>query len=419
MIENNPFTSDIFKKIWCAQFLKHKSSLSFNFITTIAFYKPTFLSLYINIGKNLTKGISYVLNADEAIKDFKNKVYLIYDVPNYFNLTTSIKQKRLGLLKVKQYPGFGVQLENFTDLKNYLATTFSKSSLQKLNRYQRRLEQCFDIDYKMFYGAIEKVEYDHIFEHFKFLLTKRFDDKQITNNNLDPAEWEFYKEVVYPLILEKKASLYVIYNKQTPISIRLSYYNDNISFDAITTFDIDYAKFHLGKISILKILEWSFEKELKFFDFSKGYFDYKESWGTIKYDFEYHIYYDKKSFAATVLANSIAFLFKTKQFLRDKKLNEKLHQFTYLFKNKTSSLYPTIKDLSEEQYVINEQNLEEVTLNGDLSYLKKHRNDFLFLSSAHLNQVKVYKVIDANKNGKELVFLFRSERQQKLIAINS
>ena len=65
----------------------------------------------------------------------------------------------------------------------------------------------------MFYGAIEKVEYDHIFEHFKFLLTKRFDDKQITNNNLDPAEWEFYKEVVYPLILEKKASLYVIYNK--------------------------------------------------------------------------------------------------------------------------------------------------------------------------------------------------------------
>ncbi|MCB0438195.1 MAG: GNAT family N-acetyltransferase, partial [Mangrovimonas sp.] len=212
------------------------------------------MPLYVNAGSTLTKGVSYELFTEEPTDSLKNKALLIFDVPRYFKLEVGAS-KKLGLLKVRQYPGYLIQLNDFTDLNDYLSKTFSKSSNQKFKRYQQRLEQCFTIDYKVYHGAISKEAYEHVFNSFYRLLTKRFDDKQTVNNNLFDHEWNFYHDVVYQMILEKKASLYVIYSDQKPISVRLNYYSDEIIFDAITVFDIDYSKFHLGKISIMKVLE--------------------------------------------------------------------------------------------------------------------------------------------------------------------
>ena len=126
---------------------------------------------------------------------------------------------------------------------------------------------CFDIKYKMFWGDISKEEYDYVFNHFKQLLTKRFLDKQTVNNNLNSDEWDFYYDVAYPMILEKKASLFVIYHDAKPIGVTLNYLSEEILFDAITVFDIDYAKFHLGSINIMKLIEWCLERNFMALDF--------------------------------------------------------------------------------------------------------------------------------------------------------
>lgn len=413
LIHNNPFISHTFTKIWESRFSKTRLLKTFSFIKGLNFFKHPILPFYTNVGKNLTKGISYSLD-DTTSKDFKNKTLLIYDVPQYFEIQTTTTLKKIKLKKIQQYPGYLINLKKHTNFNNYLKNTFSKSSIQKLNRYKKRLESCFNIEEKMLIGNIDKSEYDTVFNHFKHLLTKRFNDKQITNNNLNPDEWAFYYEVAYPILLENKAALHVIYNNNIPISVRLLYFSDTIIFDAITVFDIDYSKFHIGKVSIMKVLEWSFNNNYEYFDFSKGYFDYKESWSDLKYHFEYHIYYDAKSIIATILATSSATFFKLKQYLRDNQLDKKLHQLTFLLKKEKPSNSETLKQIQPNQVTFTEAMLNKINLD-DINYmfLKKYAYAFLFLTSEHIDNLKVFKFNDANQN---TYYLFKGKNNQEVIS---
>ncbi|WNH10234.1 GNAT family N-acetyltransferase [Thalassobellus suaedae] len=265
----------------------------------------------------------------------------------------------------------------------------------------------------MLIGNIEKSEYDFVFNHFKELLTKRFDDKHIVNNNLNPKEWNFYYEVVYPLLLEKKAALYVIYNGETPICVRLLYFSETIIFDAITVFDIDYTKFHIGKISIMKMLEWSFKNDFKIFDFSKGYFDYKESWSDLRYDFEYHLFIDSKSITSIILGNTIAFLLKFKQYLREKEINKTLHKLTYILRRRKTYSDTLIKEISINEINYKQTQLEPIKLDDKHAFLKKYAYDFLFITKEHFKNLKVYKV----NNQLNTIYLLEVNEHIKILSV--
>ena len=406
-MKNNPFVSDEFKSIWLKHFNHSKSGTGFDFIKGLSFYKPTGLPLYINVGKNLTKGISYALN-DPSTTGFSKKVFLIYDVPTYFDITTHIGHEHLKLYKIGQYPGFLIHLENYKDLSEYMTATFSKSSRYKLNKYNKRLEACFGIDYKMFHGNISKKEYLFIFEHFESLLHKRFLDKKITNNNLDPKEWSFYKEVAYPMILEKKASLFVIYNQEKPIAVTLNYLSDSILFDAITVFDIDYAKFHLGSITIMKQIEWCLENNISILDFSKGYFEYKTRWATTAYDFEYHIYYDAKSLKARVIAKFLAGFLKLKQFLREKEINTVLHKAIFMLKNMGVARKKEPQFIYEEvKMEVTNEKAEIINISDIDDTLRKLIFDFLYLHKESLKDIKLYSV-----PGESSTFILQGRNKQ-------
>lgn len=411
-LKNNPFTSDTFLKVWKRHFVKEGRSFSHDFID-IAFNKPYSVPLYTNVGSTLTKGISYELFPEEKVKDLKNKAFLIYDVPEFFQLSNDLP-KGIKLLKVKQYPGYLIQLNKYENLNDYLSKTFSKSSQQKFNRYQQRLEQCFNIKYKVYYGDITKEDYEKVFTSFHDLLTKRFDDKQTINNNLFDHEWNFYHDVVYQMILEKKASLYVIYSGNNPISVRLNYYSNKVVFDAITVFDIDYSKFHLGKISIMKALEWAFENNYEKFDFSKGYFDYKESWGDLKYNFEYHILYHSRSIVSVLIGHCCYYAYKLKQYLRDQRLNDKLHKLTYFFKNKKRE-QTKITEVSPDNFHFSEENLVEINTNDhEVAYLRKEIYDFIYVAKEPIDNLKVYTWKQQDKN----LFLLKTHNSEKLFQLN-
>ena len=332
MIKQNPFTSPIYTKIWCQHFIKDKALYAFDFIKGISYLKMPVLPVYVNIGRTVTKGISYVINTDASITDFKKKVLLIYDVPEYFNIENRKLPKKIKLIKIKQYPGFLTNLESYPDFNSYLSSTFNKKSRYKLKSYKRTLENSFNISYKHFYGDISNEDYQIVFDEFNVLLKKRFEDKQETNNNLEPEEWNFYWDSTYPLILEKKASLFVIYQDTKPIAISLNYFSESILFFAMTVFDIDYQKFNIGKVHLMKLYEWCFDEKIKIFDLSKGDYRYKERWSNVKYCFENHIYYDSTSLVVTLLARNLQLFFELKQFLRDLKLNVFIHKITYLLK---------------------------------------------------------------------------------------
>jgi len=414
-LKDNPFTSKTFEKSWFNHFYKGATRHTFSFIHGLSFYKHPKLRLFINTGRNLTKGISYEIT-ETNLTDFKNKVFLLYDVPDFFNVETTTRPSDLGLHRIRQYPGFLINLEPYKDLDDYMRSTFSKSSRYKFKKYHKRLESCFDISYKMFYGEVTKEEYDVVFAQFKHLLEKRFLDKQIRNNNLDAKEWGFYEDVAYPMLLDKKASLFVIYNADQPIGITLNYFSEHILFDAITVFDIDYAKFHVGSVAIMKQIEWCSAHQIKILDFSKGFFNYKERWGNKSYNFEYHIYYDKKSLFSTSTAFVLKIYFQLKQVLRNKNVNEKLHKLTFWLKNKDKINY------EELDYVFNEidgnismDNLTSIGTDSDeYRFLEKMTYDFLYLNMEQLKDLKIYRLPDGENR-----YILEGKRKKMVLQINA
>lgn len=413
-IDQNPFTSNLYSAKWLDHFNQNKSVFAFNFISELSFFKSSILPVFINTGRNFTKGISYSLNAQKII-NLKKSVILIYDVPAYFDLDITNIPENVSFFKIKQYPGYLVELHKYKDLSEYFQMTFSKKTRYSLRRYQKRLELCFNIKYKMFYGDISTEEYDFIFYFFKKLLKKRFTDKQTTNNNLNPEEWAFYYDVAFPMILEKKASLFVVYEDSNPIAVSLNYFSENIMFHAISVFDIDYSKFNLGKIAMANLFSWCLEQKIKCFDFSKGHFDYKTHWMTKKYDFEYHLYYDKTSIRSTLIGFTIKKYFEVKQHLREKELNIKLHELAYRVKThdhetKFSSSF-VISDLTKEY---KDFELFEIDLfHKDLMTIKGVVNEFLFLNGESLYDLKVKKILNHKS-----AYLFIGKKVSKLIIIN-
>ncbi|WP_422080659.1 GNAT family N-acetyltransferase [Ulvibacterium sp.] len=331
----NPFTSDTFTTIWSKHFNSAKLGIPFSFFENLLFIKHRFLNLYTNVGKTFTKGITYCITNPNP-KELGSKVFLIYDVPAYF---ASVEPPRdpLKRIRVKQYPGYLIELKDYKDLNDYMNNAFNRKSRYKLRSYKRQLEANYNISYQMYYGDMSKTEYNLLFEQFRQLLVKRYDDKKISNNNLEAHEWSFYKEVVYPMILKKQASLYVIFDNEKPIGIMLNYLSMHAVHIAITVFDIDYRKSNVGTVNIMNLIQWSLENNFKIVDFSKGHYDYKQRWGSIKYDFEYHIVYNSNSVCSKSIAFFLQHWFKLKQYLRDKKVNELLHKFTFMFAGKAKA----------------------------------------------------------------------------------
>lgn len=398
-MKNNPFISEKFVSIWLKHFNDSKSALKFNFIKGVTFVKNKYLPLYINSGKNLTNGISYSLTEDA--KDYKRKVFFLYDIPEYFEVNSSPTQP-LKVKKIRQYKGYLANLEKYSNVDDFLKDNFSSKSKGALNSCKRRLELCFNIEYKMYYGNnISKETYDSVFKHFNLLLKKRYTGKQIDNHYLSQKKWTYVYELIYPLILEKKASLFVVYNENTPIAVSLCYVSpDNAAFGGLTVFDIDYSKFDLGFIGIMKQLEWCIHEKIKVLDYSKGDFEYKKRWGNKIYDFEYHIYYDSRSIFSRFLASVISVFFKSKQYLREQDLHTRFHKITFFLKGKKKKkVAPKNFEMTPIKNLKNLGDLLKIEMNDDnFQFLKEHIFKFLYRYSENINDINIYTIVNSSNS---------------------
>ncbi|MEL0456411.1 GNAT family N-acetyltransferase [Flavobacteriaceae bacterium SZ-1-7] len=415
MVTENPFTSETFVTSWSGHFIQNEKTHRFGFIDGVSFFKShKKLAIYTNVGKNLTKGLSYRLNPFEDPRHYGKKTLLIYDIPEYFNVTIENLPTSLRLIKIRQYKGFIAKLDAYKNFDDYFQKTFSKKSRYKFKSYQRNLENCFDVKYVNYFGQISKEEYDVVFNAFHAMLKRRFDEKSEANNNLEDEEWNFYYDTAYKLILEKKASLYVIYDGKKPIAISLNYLSKDILFFAMTSFDVDYFKFNVGKVHLMELFKWCFENNMKTFDFSKGYYDYKERWGNEQYHFEYHILYDPKSITSVIAAKAMAMVFKFKQHLRDRELTQKINRLKRFLKpEKEAVKEKVVKEIELETLDGLEKNMEEIKLDDSLSYLRRHVYDFLYLSNLHIKNLKLYKL----KNDVKNTFILKGTEQFKVLEV--
>ena len=330
-----PFNSSAFTSIWLKHFSSKKTQYDFDFINHVKFIKSKCLPLYINVGKNITNGISYKLFEEDGEKSYANKVFLIYDVPTYFDLQTPVSGSRLKINKVNQYKGVLANLSEFKDLNEYLSKGFKSKGRNFLKRKIKKkqlLEDQFNISYSVLYGEVSDDQFQTIAHFLRKMISKRFNSLKRQNSIID--SWDYYYELIISMVKSKNAVVVTVEKDNIPIGATFNFLYKDKLLNAITTFDTDYLPFNIGHINIIKALEWCFENNVPIYDFSKGICDYKKKWKSNEYDFQYHVLYDSNSVIASAIAAIISSYFKLKQQLRDLGINLLYSKINFLVKGK-------------------------------------------------------------------------------------
>lgn len=390
-MQHNPFTSSIFETVWSKHFLNNQKPITFKAIKNVVFCKSNRFPFYVNIGKNLTKGVNYEI--DYSQDDFKGKTFLIYDVPEYFNVKDLKSSTKLQCKKVYQYTGSLMNIEEFASTEEYINNKFSSKNRREFRGNIRKLETCFNISYKFINEALSQEEFDFIFGKFHDLLSIRFGEKGFQYHHLEEQKWNYYRELVFKMLQTKQASLLVISHDEEPIGITLNFHSETVLFETITVFDPDYFKFSVGKTSIIKLLDWCFENNFKISDFSKGAFDYKEKWGNLTYKFNYHILYDSSSLQSRLTASALERFFKLKLYLREKDLGSKYRKLKHKFSGNAKATKPVSEFKIEKLETFTpDETYKQITVNKtENKSLRKYLFMFLFANPEPENNVKVYE----------------------------
>ncbi|MCF7568635.1 GNAT family N-acetyltransferase [Sabulilitoribacter arenilitoris] len=356
-----------------------------------------------------SNGVHFDVKANTEAVNNKH-VFVVKDIPDYLNIKT-LKKPDTIIKKVKTLKGHLVELYPFKTISEYLNQNFSSKSKSNLRRYNSRLETCFNIKYVSYYGDITKQEYDRLFVVLKDLLIRRFEEKQEANYELQHLD-EFH-EIVYQLILDKKASLFVIYDANKPISIRINMFNKFLAFYILSGYDIDYSKFHLGSIDMLKNIEWCIDNEFKIYDLLKGYDYYKTKWATKSHDYYNHIIYNTNplllAIKGTILYTKEKLKYKIYNTLKYSVLRNTYKSVkTSNFNNRRQKNSVFISDLKVVQNT--EKTIIDIEKNKDYAVLRKPVYDFLFLTKQSINDIVVSKLAK-NK------FLLQSKTKTQLLTI--
>ncbi|MBS9463885.1 GNAT family N-acetyltransferase [Flagellimonas sp. 389] len=352
-------------------------------------------------------------NIDTQTSDpYSKSVHSLRLTPSYFKFNLRNKEYRTKAIAQQNW-GYSVFLNSVKTIDEYLDFQFKSKYRSIIRRYVRRLETCFNIEYRLYHTKIEKDEYYFLMEALYNMLTKRFKQRDEIHKNI--GEWDDILERTLPLIISGKASLFVIYNGDEPIEISLNYHFDKILFSTISSYDIDYSKFGLGHVEIYKQLEWCLKNDYILFEMGVGGMDYKRRWSNNIYNYEHRIVYKKPSLGVNLQAAFEINKIRLKEYLKTKKLNTLRDRFFELAKkNRSTTLLNNpdfgiskIKD-SESSTLI--KNLLQVDFKStDYSFLKKYVNDFLYSTEEHVFDVKAFKVI--NKD----IFLIKGKNYSQKI----
>lgn len=343
----------------------------------------------------------------QATSNNLKSTYSYTYVPDY--ITCAPKHK----LKIKNIflkHGYAANLSNYKTIDDYVKTAFKSSFRNNIKRSLKRTELCLNIDYKMYYGAIEQENYNNLMQLFHKMLSKRFNN--VNARNLTLENWDFYEKNAYSLILQKKACLFVIYNNNTPIAFSLSFVFDKIFYFAIPTFNLDYSKFTLGNVVIYKNLEWCINHKFKLFDMGYGGFENKVNWCDTTYNFEHHIISKQNNLRANLHAFFLTYKYKLINFLIDKKVNIKIRKF--LNKLKKTPVQPIITfNITSCDKTYSKNNLLAIDLDSEnYQYLKKPLNDFLYSNQEKIVDVSIFKIKEENNT-----YLIKGNKKQIKIKV--
>ena len=322
--------------------------------------------------------------------------YSLRLIPEYFKL--DCRNSEYTVNKIPQYNwGYSILLDSVNSISEYMQLQFKSKKRNIINRYVNRLEACFDVEYKLYHGNISQEKYNLIMNSLLNMIVERFKERNEAHKN--SREWEDLFDSTYNKILNKTASLFVIYSGNEPIEISLNYHYDKILFSYMSSYHIDYSKFGLGHIEIYKQIEWCTKNGYILFEMGVGGMDYKRRWSNNIYRYNHYIIYSKES---TLLGNYHTIKSRLKEYLKSKKLNEvypKFLKFLKIIKKERNVInsQTKINKIMNIDQKLNEKIANKLEINFKdeaYNFIRKNVFNFLYSTVNHLKDVKVYKITD-------------------------
>lgn len=390
-------------------FLKVKNNFHFTFFTSRYIY-----AYYSNIF-NCTSKQDY-FNRSEGIKDYSKKdIIVINNIPAYLEARINQDNGPYKFFKIHYLDGFLINLKDFVNLDDYMKAQFGPKSRSKLRKYVKRLELCFDIRYEMYYGEITNEKFHLLMDALQKMISNRFLQRGDTHESL--KKWDYYKLSAYGMILEKKASLFVIYDGDKPIDICLNYHHQNILYCNIQSYDIDYSKFGLGSIGFIKLLEWCFSNNYTILDLSHGNLDYKYRWSNSIYIFEHHVIYNYRKINKQITAYTIFHILKLKAFLKKRKVDVLYHSIKNKIKGisrkNQAQIVSSFRVENFSSAFIKDTTIYPIDINqNEFAFLRKAVYDFQYLSFESKETITVFKI-----SGTDNSYIIQGKERRIMLAL--
>ncbi|MFI1743913.1 GNAT family N-acetyltransferase [Thalassobellus sediminis] len=330
---------------------------------------------------------------------------------------TCFDEYNLKTIKHYGFEGAGIyiDIEKNETIDTYMSSHFKTQLRKNIKRYINRLEKSFDIKYEYNFGNISQSKYDFLMTALKTMLTKRFEQKNMTNIFL--KKWDEQIKGLHNSIIKKKASLFVIYDGEKPISISLNYHESNtIFFGHSGSFDIDYIKFGLGHLDNYLQLDWCLKNKYKFLDLGTGILDYKKKWCNTFYDFDYHLFYKKKSILAFIILSFEIFKIKIKntiKLINPKGVISKIKKILNYKNDFKPNSVPNYNIETIQTQKINKTLLKEININTtEYQTLRLPIYNYLYTSQENIKDISVYKIenelqtflVQGKKNTLKVIF---------------
>ncbi|MFV0540101.1 MAG: GNAT family N-acetyltransferase [Aestuariibaculum sp.] len=323
-----------------------------------------------------------------------NKIFKITLFPNY--LKTSIANNnsfRLKKIKHLNFSGAGITFKYPETIDGFLSKYMKSQDRKNIKRSISRLETSFNINYKIYYGSITKEDYTFLLEKLRTFLEIRFSQKQMLNYFLN--EWDKNINGLYKLIIQKKASFFTIYDRDKLISISLNRHFENcLMFSDCNGYDIDYNKYGIGNLDNYRLTKWCIENKYDFLDLGVGIVDYKKKWCDTYYNFDYLIYYRKKSIAAKVLSTLEIGKINMKNTIKKIKIDKLIKNL----KKKQKYSYENISYNIEQVPNLDTFNIKKEAVldiySQETKDIRKAVYDYLYTNKLHINTVNIYQILN-------------------------
>lgn len=347
-----------------------------------------------------------------GFESIANTIAIVKDIPSYLDVTEHVLPKNIKQVKVPYYSGYAINFKGVDSTESYLKSRFGNSSRYKLRRSIKKLESAFDISYKMYYGDISQRDYDIVMEAFFELLQIRSIEKGIIGNR-NVKRKDFYYNSIKPLILEKRASLFVIYNGKAPIDICLNLHHDTVIFQLIRTYDINYSKYNTGYIDLIKQIDWCLTNNIRFITFGYGGYFWKKRWCNHTYPYRFDIFYNKKS--PKSIAKSLVQLtnLKLRHFLRERGYIDKFHNAKNSIKERlkpTKTLEISLEDIAYDTKLDLGEKLD--IYGENCGFLRRYVFDYLFNANEKEKDIELYAVKD-----KANTYLIKGVKNKAIISV--